>query len=240
MEIDFSKKRRRKKKHQQTIQAVTAHSPDAGEQNEGGSGGPSDEPRTPEAHKTPTGPTDNGVGEGVQRKDPASPSDELYSYAFLLKRLQDTLRVDQPTHPSLRSDKQRSNVPPPKLVRVGGRRVGICNFGTICAAIHRPPEHAQSFLLSELATTGSLDAAAESLTLLAALQTKQAEQLIKKYVQEYVLCGQCRALETTMVRGKGRAEILRCSCCNAERLLPPIKTGFIAVRRGERRANRIG
>ena len=86
--------------------------------------------------------------------------------------------------------------------------------------------------------SGALDGAAETLTLLAALQAKQAEQLLKKYVREYVMCGQCRALETVMVKGNGRTDILRCSCCNAERLLPPIKGGFIAVRRGERRANR--
>lgn len=242
VELDFSKKK--KKKAKQPVPALVA---DADKSTSGGGGEPPEAPN----EKSPTG-SDDGMpradAEGDEPEQQRSSPDQtaatgsheggMYSYAYLLTRLRDTLRVDQPAHPSLRSDKQRSHVPPPKLARVGGRRVGICNFGTICAALHRPPEHAQSFLLSELATTGALDAAAETLTVLAALQTKQAEQLIKRYVQEYVLCGQCRALETVMVKGKGRAEILRCSCCSAERLLPPIKSGFIAVRRGERRANR--
>lgn len=160
-----------------------------------------------------------------------------YSYTYLLSRLHESLRQEHPSHPSLRSEKKRSHVPPPTLAKVGGRRVAITNFGTICAALHRPAEHVKSFLVAELATTGAVDGAGETLTLLAALQAKQAEQLLKKYVQAYVQCAQCHDLGTELSKGKSRGvEVLKCSSCNAERLLDPIKAGFVALRRGERRA----
>lgn len=160
-----------------------------------------------------------------------------YSYTYLLSRLHESLRQEHPSHPSLRSEKKRSHVPPPTLAKVGGRRVAITNFGTICTALRRPAEHVKSFLIAELATTGAVDGAGETLTLLAALQAKQAEQLLRKYVQAYVQCAQCHDLGTELSKGKGRGvEVLKCSNCNAERLLDPIKAGFVALRRGERRA----
>lgn len=175
-------------------------------------------------------------GEEARAKDDAEGG--LYPYTFLLSRLRDSLRQEHPSHPSLRSEKKRSHVPPPTLAKVGGRRVAITNFGTICSALRRPAEHVKSFLVSELATTGAVDGAGETLTLLAALQAKQAEQLIRKYVQAYVQCAQCHDLGTELSKGKNRVEVLRCTCCNAERLLDPIKAGFVALRRGERRAKR--
>lgn len=179
---------------------------------------------------------------GSDRDDGTVAGDALYSYSFLLGRLRERLGEDHPSHPSLRSaDKHRSKVPPPQLARVGGRRVAVCNFGSICAALSRPTAHVQSFFLSELATTGSLDEKQETLTVLAALQAKGAEQILRKYVHEYVACEQCKALETAVIETKGRGgDVLRCGCCGAERLLAPIKSGFRAVRRGERRANREG
>lgn len=96
-----------------------------------------------------------------------------YTYRELLSRLRASVAADHPAHPSLRDDeRQRSNVPPPQLARVGGRRVAICNLGAIASALRRTPTHLRDFLLAELAATGSLDGAAESLTVLAALKQK--------------------------------------------------------------------
>lgn len=165
----------------------------------------------------------------------------LYSYTFLLGRLQDSLRRDHPSHPSLRSEnrQQRSHVPPPQLAKVGGRRVSVTNFGAIVEALKRDAAHVQAFLLAELATTGSLDGSGESLTLASTLQAKHVEQLLRKYVHEYVICGQCKSLDTVLLKAeKARDSLLVCKCCNAERTLSTIKVGFQAVRRGERRACR--
>ena len=167
----------------------------------------------------------------------------LYSYQFLLLRLQGQLREDHPSHPSLRSDGARAgrtHVPPPQLARVGGRRVSVVNFGAICAALKREPAHVQSFVLAELATTGALDGQGEALSVLASLQPKHVEQLLRKYVHAYVVCQQCKSLDTALERPRGAHELtLCCHCCHATRLVAPVKSGFQAVRRGERRANRV-
>lgn len=164
-----------------------------------------------------------------------------YTYRELLSRLRASVAADHPAHPSLRDDeRQRSNVPPPQLARVGGRRVAICNLGAIASALRRTPTHLRDFLLAELAATGSLDGAAESLTVLAALKQKHVEGLVRLYVHQYVVCNQCKALDTRIIvkaKGKG-GDYLRCACCSAERQLAPITDGFRAVRRGERRVQR--
>lgn len=164
-----------------------------------------------------------------------------YTYGELLSRLRASVAADHPAHPSLQRDdeRRRSNVPPPQLARVGGRRVAICNLGAIASALHRTPTHLRDFLLAELATTGSLDGATECLTVLAALQQKHVEALVRKYVHEYVACGECKALDTRIAKaGAKGGDYLRCACCSAERQLAPITDGFRAVRRGERRLQR--
>ena len=81
---------------------------------------------------------------------------------------------------------------------------------------------------------------AMSLTVLAALKQKHVEGLVRLYVHQYVVCNQCKALDTRIIvkaKGKG-GDYLRCACCSAERQLAPITDGFRAVRRGERRVQR--
>lgn len=164
-----------------------------------------------------------------------------YSYGSLLSRVFRKLQDEHPEHPTVRASTHqrahKSNVPPPKLARVGGRRVAVCNFGEICNALRRPTTHVQSFVDAELATSSALDGEAQALTLLGKFTDKQLEQLLRKYIHEYVVCAQCKALETVL--GKVRREfVLLCSCCNAETSRPAISRGFRAVRRGERRTAR--
>lgn len=231
-EPDFTKKKKKKKTRSQVQQEPQD---DATASSDGTA-------RVPEECQQSAGlaePHDAVAEDGGGPQAADESADATYSYTFLLTRLHDSLRRDHPSHPSLCSEKKRSHVPPPKLAKVGGRRVAIANFGSICSALRRPAEHVKSFLVSELATTGAVDGAGEALTLLAALQAKQAEQLLKKYVQMYVQCAQCHSLDTEASKGKSsRAETLKCACCDAERLLDPIKAGFVALRRGERRAKR--
>jgi len=245
MEIDFSKKK--KKKRPKSVESTTGEGCGREGDDHGvvvGGGVSHTGPDTGAAEASPKGTEGKMVAIGLSPWSPASVdavgySADAFSYTYLLSRLRDQLRIDCPSHPSLRElgEKERSRVPPPKLARVGGRRTALCNFGALCEAMHRPREHLQHFLLSELATSGSLDEGGSTLTLLARLDSKAAEQLVRRYVHEFVTCKECKSLDTLM--GKVRSEtMLRCHCCAAERLLPPIKNGFRVVRRGDRRANR--
>lgn len=216
--IDFSKKRKTKK----VSKLITSH------------------------QEMGAGP---GIGTALTTEDVSSgddagatePPSDPYSYGVLLSRLFEKLQQEHPSHPTLRSFEsgraRKSNVPPPTLARVGGRRVAVCNFGLICAALRRPTAHVQSFVESELATTTSLDAQAETLTLLGRYTDKHVEQLLRKYIHEFVVCAQCKALETDLHKC-GREWIIRCVCCNAEETRAAIKSGFRALRKGERRVAR--
>jgi len=238
--IDFSKQKKRKggKRREKSVVVVV----DAGC---GGSDGDSTVNPTGEdavAERAET--TIAADAEAAEAMPPSAATDASfgYSYAYLLGRLRANLANDCPAHPSLQEGHHTrgSGVPPPRLAKIGGRRVAICNFGTICDALHRSRAHAQRFLLAELQTSGSLDKEEEALTLLARLSTAAVEQLLRKYIREYATCSQCKSHETTLLKAekKGGGEWIRCGCCGAEAAVEPIKVGFTAVRRGERRANR--
>ena len=229
--IDFSKQKKRKgvKKKEKSVAVVDVTDEGSVASKDGKDG---------ERSSSPSSVVEDA--EDAQARAAAADESHGYSYSYLLGRLRSNLAKDCPSHPSLQDAKQGSKVPPPRLAMVGGRRVAICNFGTICDALQRPRAHAQRFLLAELQTSGSLDKEEETLTLLARLSTAAVEQLVRKYIREYATCRQCKSHQTTLLKAekKGAGEWIRCGCCGAEAVVEPIKVGFTAVRRGERRANR--
>jgi len=234
--IDFSKKRKKKKAVNHINQSgITV----AGLDIEQVLDGEEDRSRRDAEQRTCCTNTDGRSGSDIGvthlQSDP-------YSYGSLLSRLFDKLQQEHPNHPTLLSTEtgraRKSNVPPPALARVGGRRVAVCNFGIICSALRRPPAHVQSFFETELATTTSLDGQNDVLTMLGRFTDKQVEQLLRKYIHEYVVCAQCKALETHLHKTCGRELLIRCACCNAEESRAAIKSGFRAVSKGERRVAR--
>ena len=237
-DIDFTKKLRRKKKNTKG----RIYSEDGGQGlEEGRDLTAKQEVEATETCSTSCATSTVSASEALQETGADACGPSQYRYGSLLSRLYHKLQDEHPEHPTVRASTQqrahKSNVPPPKLARVGGRRVAVCNFGSICSALRRPTTHVQSYVDAELATTSSLDGQAETLTLLGKFTDKHVEQLLRKYIHEYVVCEQCKALETVLCKVQ-REFLLWCSCCNAEVSRPAINKGFRAVRRGERRTAR--
>jgi translation initiation factor 2 subunit 2 len=56
---------------------------------------------------------------------------------------------------------------------------------------------------------------------------------------EYVMCNMCKSLETVLNRDDvSRLWFMNCKACGSRRSVPPIKAGFHAVNRRDRRADR--
>ena len=154
-----------------------------------------------------------------------------YNYTELLERVFSLLHEKNPAL----STRKRYTMPPPQLVRVGTRKTMWTNFAQNCSLMHRQPEHVMSFLLAELGTDGSIDGN-QRLVIKGRYQPKQVESLLKKYIMEYVSCSMCRNPETSLTRDSvTRLYFIQCESCGSRRSVAPIKSGFHATMRAERR-----
>jgi Eukaryotic aspartyl protease/Domain found in IF2B/IF5 len=58
-------------------------------------------------------------------------------------------------------------------------------------------------------------------------QQKQVENLLKKYIVEYVTCKTCKSADTNFIR-ENRLFFVQCESCGSTRTVSAIKTGFLA------------
>ncbi|TNY22220.1 domain found in IF2B/IF5-domain-containing protein [Rhodotorula diobovata] len=155
--------------------------------------------------------------------------DRDYTYTELLGRFFSLLYQ---SHPSLSggTNKKKYTIPPPQLFREGNKRSIFANIADICKRMHRQPEHVIAFLFAELGTNGSVDGSAR-LVIKGRFQQKQIENVLRRYIVEYVTCKTCKSPDTTMTKDN-RLFFMTCSSCGSTRSVQAIKTGFTATTRG--------
>ena len=154
-----------------------------------------------------------------------------YSYVELLDRMFKLLHKNNPAL----ADRKRHTLPHPQLMRAGVRKTMWANFQQTCQIIHRSPEHLMSFVAAELGSEASLDGS-QRLILKGRYVPKQAESLLKRYIIEYVTCHMCRNPDTSLTRDPvTRLYFLQCEACSSRRSVAPIKTGFHATMRADRK-----
>ena len=161
------------------------------------------------------------------------PADREYKYEELLDRMYSLLHAN---NPELAGDRKRFLIKPPQVVREGSKRVVLVNFGDICKTLNRSLDHVYSFMLAEMGTTGSIDASSR-MVIKGRFPPKAIEQIIRRYVGEYVSCSSCKSPATTLQK-QNRLYFMQCNNCGARRSVTPIKTGFVAISRGARKKNR--
>eukprot|EP00245_Coleochaete_scutata_P006765 TRINITY_DN21546_c0_g1_i1.p1 TRINITY_DN21546_c0_g1~~TRINITY_DN21546_c0_g1_i1.p1 ORF type:complete len:306 (+),score=111.46 TRINITY_DN21546_c0_g1_i1:72-989(+) len=169
------------------------------------------------------------LGESSTRL-PWEGSDRDYKYEELLDRV---FRVLRANNPKLGGLKHRTVMKPPKVFREGTKKTVFVNLMDLCKTMHRSPEHVMTFLLAELGTNGSLDGQ-QRLTIKGRFQPKDFEGILRRYVNEYVMCSMCKSPDTLLVK-ENRLFFLRCEQCGSSRSVAPIKAGFVA-RVGRRKA----
>lgn len=92
--------------------------------------------------------------------------------------------------------------------------------------MHRQGEHVMGYLNAELGTSGSLDGQ-ERLIMKGRFTPKVFEGVLRRYVNEYVICNMCKSTDTLLNREQ-RLFMLRCQNCGASRSVSAVKTGFVA------------
>jgi len=126
------------------------------------------------------------------------------SYKEMLERARSQL-------PQQVSEHKRFEIPKVRSSTIGMRTV-IHNFGEICNMLNREQNHLLKFLTGEIATKAGLEGGR------AIFQGKfpgdTIERLIKRYVDEFVVCPVCKRPDTKIVKEK-RFTFLVCEACGA-------------------------
>lgn len=91
-----------------------------------------------------------------------------------------------------------------------GIRTVISNFIQIAVCIRRTPEHLLKFLTKELASSGEIKG--DRLILSRRLSSRDINEKIEKYVNQFVLCSKCKKPDTELIEDKGKM-FLRCLAC---------------------------
>ncbi|KAL8927006.1 MAG: hypothetical protein Q9208_002551 [Pyrenodesmia sp. 3 TL-2023] len=184
---------------------------------------------------------DEGEGAGTNGVAPEAPVEEgdlekgtgiwahnstqAISYPLLLTRFF-TLLHNQ--HPDLLSSGSKSyKIPPPQCLREGNKKTIFANIADICKRIKRSDEHVTQFLFSELGTSGSVDGN-RRLVIKGRFQQKQIENVLRRYIVEYVTCKTCRSPDTELNKGENRLYFVTCNSCGSRRSVTAIKVGFTA------------
>uniref|UniRef100_A0A2P2HWL2 Eukaryotic translation initiation factor 2 subunit 2 n=1 Tax=Hirondellea gigas TaxID=1518452 RepID=A0A2P2HWL2_9CRUS len=167
-----------------------------------------------------------------QDKDEAwGDSERDYSYDELLQRAFDQLREKNPEMAA--GEKKKFVMKPPQVLRIGSKKSAFANFNEICRLLHRIPKHVLQFLLAELGTSGSIDGN-NQLIIKGRFQQKQIENVLRRYIKEYVTCHTCRSSDTILQKD-ARLYFLQCEQCNSRCSVAPIKSGFQAVANKQQR-----
>lgn len=90
--------------------------------------------------------------------------------------------------------------------------------------MHRQPKHLLDFLLAELGTSGSVDGNSQ-LIIKGRFQQKQIENVLRRYIKEYVTCHTCRSPDTILQKDT-RLFFLQCETCGSRCSVASIKSGF--------------
>lgn len=122
--------------------------------------------------------------------------------------------------------------------------------------MRRNSDHVFQFMMAELGTEGSIDGNKRLvirgkfvpkvselnfyLTVLIVFFIFQyIESLLRKYIGEYVACQMCRSFNTSLTKDSvSRLFFVSCQDCGSSRSVAPIRAGFHAQTRADRKALR--
>jgi len=169
--------------------------------------------------------------EETQKGDAWQDTERDYTYAELLERAFGELREKNPN--MVTGEKRKFTIKPPLVQRVGSKKTAFVNFDYICKLLHRQPQHVLQFLLAELGASGSIDGS-NQLIIKGRFLQKQIENVLRRYIKEYVTCHTCKSSETILQKDD-RLYFLQCETCNSRCSVAPIKSGFQAVANKQQR-----
>lgn len=150
-------------------------------------------------------------------------TDRDYTYHELLGR---AFKLIRQNNPSLAGERGQFIMVPPQVQRDGSKKTAFLNIMDVCRRMNRPSDHLIAFLFTELATQGSVDSG-NRLIIKGRFNQGQIENLLRKYILEYVQCKTCKSYESSM-RKENRLTFVQCTACGSSRTVQAIKSGFLA------------
>ncbi|TEA21940.1 putative eukaryotic translation initiation factor 2 subunit beta [Colletotrichum sidae] len=164
---------------------------------------------------------DMDAGTGIWQHDET----KALGYSLLLNRFFHQLSQKNPDHAL--SGAKSYKIPPPQCMREGNKKTIFANIAEICKRMKRSEEHVTAYLFAELGTSGSV-ADGRRLVIKGRFQQKQLENVLRKYIIEYVTCKTCKSADTELSKGENRLYFITCNSCGSRRSVTAIKTGFSA------------
>ncbi|KAF1989750.1 hypothetical protein K402DRAFT_390720 [Aulographum hederae CBS 113979] len=216
-ELDLSGLKKKKKKKSKPVETddFEAELAKAGVE----AGEKDDEDKPEETQTMAEGDMEKGTGIWAHEATETTPYPQLLSRFF-------TLLIS--AHPDLAGSGSKSyKIPPPQCLREGNKKTIFANISDICKRIKRTDEHMTQFLFAELGTSGSVDGS-KRLVIKGRFQQKQIENVLRRYIVEYVTCKTCRSPNTELNKGENRLYFVTCNSCGSRRSVSAIKTGFSA------------
>ncbi len=110
-------------------------------------------------------------------------------------------------------EKSRLTVPEAEIIVIGKQTI-IRNFMKIAQTIRRDAKHFAKFLFKELAIPGSIQD--QRLILNGIVSVEMIKKRIDDYIKKYVLCEECKKLDTILLK-EGNMYIKKCESCGAKK-----------------------
>lgn len=104
--------------------------------------------------------------------------------------------------------------------RFAGKRTILTNFFQIASYIRRNPEHLLKFLTKELAAKATTEG--DRVVLNIKVPSKKINPKIQQYVDEFVICRECKKPDTELIK-EGKLTYLHCLACGAKH---PVHSGI--------------
>ena len=134
-----------------------------------------------------------------------------YTYDDLLYRLHISKFADD--------NYKKINLPPIKVIKKN--RISIfSNFGMFVEKLNRSAEHISEYYKSETGIGTSINGAGQ-LILQGILNETKTESIMRNYIKEFVICKQCKCLDTLLLKENGLT-FLKCNQCFAKTSLGKI------------------
>lgn len=165
-----------------------------------------------------------GIDESSTTESPTKAN--LIPYSDLLDRFYGILKEKNPELAG--GQQQRLKIPPPEVLRDGNKKTVFANVQQIAQVLQRNPSHLIQYLFAELGTSGSIDGE-QRLVIKGRFQAKNIEGVLRRYIQEYVICRTCKSMNTELKReAANRLHFIVCKACGSTKSVTSIRTGFTA------------
>jgi translation initiation factor 2 subunit 2 len=134
-----------------------------------------------------------------------------YDYEFMLNKLMFEL---QDNNPEL-VNRNKLIIVLPKILRINFKKIIWINFNEICNILQRPQEHIINYLTNEFKTSCSINSNYQ-LIVNGKFNQTHIESLLRSYIKKYVICNNCKSLNTIFNKNNNLNSII-CQLCLSSR-----------------------